>query len=148
MRSILLFFLLLQLSQELSAEELWVYCDPKQQAYINVQVQVADCPHRRRRPGMMEAAPDFEARAECPKRSIIRPARHADKDYICSYPRVLESGADQSRNSVRCLNADKKHCMQGQGGVEGPGAQAIPGGAWYHLSGVSADYPDIRCQCG
>ncbi|MDQ3233854.1 MAG: Hint domain-containing protein [Pseudobdellovibrionaceae bacterium] len=92
--------------------------------------------------------PDIQNPDFCESKIVTVAVNHPELDYICAYPTVAETGVDKDVNSARCINADKKFCQLGAGGEAGPGSHHIPQDGWYHRSGISDTFPDVRCQCG
>ncbi len=150
----------------------WAYCDEKGKAYIIQEMYELDSGQlkpERTLPSWHTEQPVTETTeslgAHRPSSSLSEPSLSVlgglptkkvknakflvpDKDYICAYPTALQTDNPELRNSTRCINAEKKHCQLGAGGVAGPGAHEIPKDAWFAQTGVTTKFPNIRCQCG
>jgi hypothetical protein len=145
MRLLLLLLMIVNMTAHAGPE--WAYCDGSNRAYKTVKRVVRDCPSPQR-PGEPHVGPVVQDPERCPARTVTAIVNHPELDYICAYPTASESDDPELRNTTRCINADKKHCELGAGGVAGPGDHSIPKDAWYAQTGVTKNFPNIRCQCG
>lgn len=127
-----------------SAEK-WAYCTEDLKAYKRVSIKQKLCP---KRPGLQpqKAAPlDAELCSSVTREHTLDVP---ELDYVCQLPTAASTGEAVVPNTFRCLNADRRQCIVGQGGEEGPGAHNVPQDAWYSIAGTNLAFPTIRCQCG
>ncbi|MDQ3233855.1 MAG: Hint domain-containing protein [Pseudobdellovibrionaceae bacterium] len=72
----------------------------------------------------------------------------AESDWVCALPTGAETGIHVETSTARCLLDQRENCEFGAGGSGARGDHNVPRAAWYWLAGLTADQPDVRCECG